>query len=187
MIIVYGADWCEDTRRSRRHLRRLGVPHRYRNIDEDSPALDRARALNPDAGQRRTPVIDLGLGGPPLVEPDNETLTEALVEIQMLRADEAIARLTAQNVGDLERVVRTVAGILLIAASATARSRARRLFRILGGAVALSGISGWSPTYHFAGVTSLGGAMDRPLERAHRRWVARSRGVGAKTEPTAAR
>ena len=27
MIIVYGADWCEDTRRSLRHLRRLGVPH----------------------------------------------------------------------------------------------------------------------------------------------------------------
>ncbi len=35
MITVYGADWCEDTRRSLRHLRRLGVAHRYVNIDED--------------------------------------------------------------------------------------------------------------------------------------------------------
>ena len=25
MIIVYGADWCEDTQRSMRHLRRLAV------------------------------------------------------------------------------------------------------------------------------------------------------------------
>jgi glutaredoxin len=35
MITVYGTDWCEDTRRSLRHLRRLGVPHRYRNVDDD--------------------------------------------------------------------------------------------------------------------------------------------------------
>jgi glutaredoxin len=63
MITVYGADWCEDTRRSRRHLRRLGVPHLYLNIDEDLDALDRAKALN--LGQRRTPVIDLGFGGAP--------------------------------------------------------------------------------------------------------------------------
>ena len=40
MIIVYGADWCEDTRRSLRHLRRLGVAHRYLNVDEDLDALE---------------------------------------------------------------------------------------------------------------------------------------------------
>lgn len=31
-ITVFGADWCEDTRRSLRHLRRLGVPHQYLNV-----------------------------------------------------------------------------------------------------------------------------------------------------------
>ena len=59
MITVYGADWCEDTRRSQRLLRRLHVPHRYVNIDDDLDGLERAKALN--HGQRRTPTIDLGL------------------------------------------------------------------------------------------------------------------------------
>ena len=54
MITLYGADWCEDTRRSLRHLRRLGVAHEYVNIDEDLEALHRAKALND--GVRRTPV-----------------------------------------------------------------------------------------------------------------------------------
>ena len=45
MITVYGADWCEDTQRSLRHLRRLSVPHQYINIDEDLDALDRAKSL----------------------------------------------------------------------------------------------------------------------------------------------
>ena len=56
----------------------LASPHDYVNIDEDLDALARRKPLN--RGQRRTPVIDLGLGGPPLVEPDNDSLTGALVE-----------------------------------------------------------------------------------------------------------
>ena len=90
MITVYGADWCEDTRRSQRLLRRLHVPHRYVNIDDDLDGLDRAKALN--HGQRRTPTIDLGLGGEALVEPDNDTLSAALVEREMLTLDEAHER-----------------------------------------------------------------------------------------------
>ena len=46
MITVYGADWCEDTRRSLRHLRRLHVPHAYLNLDENVEAQRRADALN---------------------------------------------------------------------------------------------------------------------------------------------
>src|SRR5688500_11557856 len=107
MITVYGADWCEDTRRSLRLLRRLHVPYHYINIDEDLDALERAKALN--HGERRTPTIDLALGGQALVEPDNETLTAALVELQMLSRDEAHERLGAQNAGDAERVARTTA------------------------------------------------------------------------------
>ena len=75
MITVYGADWCEDTQRALRLLRRLAVAHQYLNIDEDIDALAQARALN--GGRRRTPVIDLGMGGSPLVEPDNDTLTDS--------------------------------------------------------------------------------------------------------------
>src|SRR5688500_17459527 len=114
MIKVYGADWCEDTRRALRHLRRLHVPHRYFSVDEDLDALKRAAELN--EGERRTPTIDLGMGGSRLVEPSNETLTAALVEMAMLTQDDVDERMSVQNVGDIERVVRTTAGAAILAA-----------------------------------------------------------------------
>ena len=170
-IIVYGADWCEDTRRALRHLRRLAVPHRYLNIDEDLDALDRALALN--AGRRRTPTIDLGLSGSALVEPDNDTLTGALVEVQMLTQEEAVERLGVQNVGDVERVARTVAGAALLA-GATAVPRALRApLCLLAGFATLTGFAGWCPIYHAYGVTSLGGPGDRPDETLREDWLTR--------------
>ena len=62
-------------------------------------------------------MIDLGVGGSALVEPDNDTLTGALVEIEMLTQDEAHERMGVQNVGDFERVARTVSGVTLLAAA----------------------------------------------------------------------
>ena len=169
MIIVYGADWCEDTKRSLRHLRRLGVPHHYLNIDEDVDALDRAKSLN--AGQRRTPVIDLGLGGPALVEPDNDLLAGAIVEANML-SDELVAdRLAVQNVGDFERVLRTVAGTALLFASRVAPPSVRRPLGVAAAVVGLSGVTGWCPFYHAAGVTSMDGPGDRPEEATRREWL----------------
>lgn len=170
MITVYGADWCEDTRRSLRHLRRLAVPHVYRNVDDDLDALEAARRLND--GRRRTPTIDLGLGGRGLVEPDNDTLTGALVELEMLTDDDARVRLAVQNVGDFERVLRTSAGVALLLAAGVAPRRARWPFRLAGSIVALSGIAGWCPVYHGAGVNSLDGPGDRPDEASRRAWLA---------------
>jgi hypothetical protein len=86
-----------------RHLRRLHVPYRYVNIDEDLDALERAVSLA--GGRRRTPTIDLGHGGSALVEPDNDTLTGALLEVEMLTRDEADERLGIQNVGAMERIL----------------------------------------------------------------------------------
>ena len=170
MIIVYGADWCEDTRRSRRHLRRLGVPHRYLNIDEDLDELARAVALN--GGRRRTPTIDLGLGGPALVEPDNDTLTGALVEIEMLTQEDAHERLGVQNVGDFERVLRTAAGAAIALAGSAAPRGARWPFRVAGIAMALSGLTGWCPLYQYSRVTSIDGPGDRPGEAHRQTWLA---------------
>ena len=171
MITVYGADWCEDTRRSLRHLRRLGVAHRYVNIDEDADALARARALN--SGQRRTPTIDLGVGGTPLVEPENAILTEALVELQMLTQDDVHERLAIQNVGDAERVARGAASAaLLVAASASPRV-IRRPLRLLAAFGAITSVTGWCPIYHLTGATSLDGPLDRPDEARRTTWLAR--------------
>lgn len=178
MITVYGTDWCEDTRRSLRHLRRLGVPHRYRNVDDDLEALALASSIN--GGVRRTPTIDLGVGGEPLVEPDNDTLTGALVELDMLTQDEAAERMSVQNVGDLERIARTLAGVGLIVSARPAPAVVRWPLRVLGAGVVLSGLSGWCPGYWYSGLTSLGGPGDRPDEAARTTWVSRTeQGAGA--------
>jgi glutaredoxin len=170
MVIVYGADWCEDTQRSLRHLRRLSVPHRYLNIDEDLDALERATALS--GGRRRTPIIDLGMSGPALVEPDNDTLAGALVEIAMLTADDVHERMSVQNVGDVDRMVRGVAGAALLAGAAAAPRAVRRPLAIAGGLLALTGVAGWCPVMQAAGLTSLGGPVDRPRESTRRGWFA---------------
>jgi hypothetical protein len=170
MITVYGADWCEDTRRSLRQLRRLAVPHVYRNVDEDIDALERAKSLND--GKRRTPTIDLGVGGPALVEPDNDTLTGALVELEMLTEEDARERLGVQNVGDFERVLRSAAGAAVLLAGSAAPRGARWPFHLLGAVLAVSGLTGWCPAYSYAGVTSLGGPGDRPDEAERTDWLA---------------
>jgi glutaredoxin len=169
MITVYGADWCEDTRRSRRLLRRLHVPHQYLNVDESVDALTRAMTLN--GGKRRTPTIDLGAGGTALIEPSNDTLTGALVELSMLTRDEAFERMAVQNVGDVERGLRATAGAAILAAGAFAPRGARWPFSLLGLFVAITGLAGWCPAYHYAGVTSLGGPGDRPDESERDAWV----------------
>ena len=170
MLLVYGADWCEDTRRSLRHLRRLGVAHEYINIDEDAEALGRAKDLN--GGRRRTPTIDLGVGGSALVEPDNDTLTGALVELEMLTQDDVAARLAIQNVGDTERAIRAGVGLALFVAASGAPRVLRWPLRAAGAAAALSGLAGWCPVYHAGRVTSLDGPGDHPDEAERKAWLA---------------
>ena len=170
MITVYGADWCEDTRRSLRHLRRLGVAHRYLNIDEDDDALARAKALN--GGRRRTPTIDLGVGGTPLVEPENATLTEALMELEMLTQEDVHERLAVQNVGDAERALRAGAAAALLLAAGAGPRVLRGPLRVAAAVAGVTAVSGWCPFYHYAGVTSLEGPADRPDESRRTTWLA---------------
>jgi glutaredoxin len=171
MITVYGADWCEDTQRALRHLRRLHVPHTYLNIDDDLDALQRAKALN--GGGRRTPTIDLGVGGLPLVEPSNDMLTGALVEMAMLTRDDVFDRMAVQNVGDIERAMRTAAGSAILMAAPFAPRGARWPFGFVGLFLAATGSIGWCPGYHYARVTSLGGPGDRLEEAERDHWLSR--------------
>jgi hypothetical protein len=170
VITVYGADWCEDTQRSLRLLRRLHVPHEYINIDENDAGLWRAKELN--GGKRRTPTIDLGVGSGALVEPSNDTLTGALLELSMLTRDEAYERMAVQNVGDSERIARTAIGAAVLLASVFAPRGARWPLGAAGTILAFTGLTGWCPAYHAARVTSLGGPGDHRNEAERREWLA---------------
>jgi glutaredoxin len=73
-IRVYGADWCGDTRRTRRHLDRLAVPYQYLNVDDDPQAKEFVEAHND--GVQKLPTVDVG--GVVLSIPDNAELDAAL-------------------------------------------------------------------------------------------------------------
>ncbi len=169
MLTIYGADWCEDTQRSLRYLRRVGVEYLYRNVDEDAAALEEAKALN--HGKRRTPIVQVH--DEVLVEPAIRDLCEALVRNGLLGSQAASDRLRRQNVGDLERGIRIGAG----AGLALLALRAPRGFKIallaLGAWEIATGTIGWCPVYSTLGVTSLGGPLDHPMETERHAWLAR--------------
>jgi mycoredoxin len=166
-ITVFGADWCEDTHRSRRLLRRLGLWHLYRNVDEDLAALEEATALG--QGVRRTPVVSIE--GIALVEPSNEALVSVLISRGVLTDAEAVDRLSVQNVGDMERVLRVSGGLLLYAAMRRAPALLRAPLSLFGAGLMLTGVAGWCPLYNSRHVSSLGGPGDRPGEAERAAWL----------------
>jgi glutaredoxin len=168
MVTVYGADWCEDTQRSLRHLRRLGIAHTYENVDRDPEALGRAKSLND--GVRRTPTIDVD--GTTLVEPSNEELTSALGERGLIAGEDVERRLRRFNVGDVERGLRIAAGGLTLAAGMRMKSGWRWPLMAWGAFEVVSGATGSCPVYTLAGRTSFGGPGDHPREAERRAWLA---------------
>lgn len=168
MVTVYGAEWCEDTQRSLRHLRRLRVQHAYEDVDRDPAALERAKALN--HGERRTPTIDVE--GTILVEPRNHELTTALEEHGAISADDADRRLRFRNVGDLERGLRMAGGALAVVAAARLKSGWKWPLFVWGGFEMVSGAVGSCPVYTLTGQTSFAGPGDHPREAERRAWLA---------------
>jgi mycoredoxin len=75
-VKVYGADWCEDTRRAREFLDGLGVSYEYVNVDEDESAALWVREHN--GGKERKPTVDVA--GQILSAPTDHELTSALRE-----------------------------------------------------------------------------------------------------------
>lgn len=169
-VRVFGASWCADTRRCRRLLRRLRVPHQYRDVDLDLEALKVALAL--DGGSRRTPIVEVA--DRVLVEPDSQVLLAALTKAGMVQASDVVAHGKDLNLGDLDRVAR-----LLVAAAAilgTARAPGVLRFPLRAGALllGLTAVRGWCPVYDAWHVTSLNGPGDRPDEAERRTWLASS-------------
>ena len=74
MVEVYGADWCGDTQRTRRHLDSLGVAYQYINVDQDQQASEWVKQQN--NGRERKPTVKIG--EQVLAEPSNQELEHAL-------------------------------------------------------------------------------------------------------------
>ncbi|UJW33794.1 glutaredoxin family protein [Saccharothrix sp. AJ9571] len=74
-LIVYGAGWCPDVRRSRALLDREGVEYRYVDVEADAEAEARVRSLQD--GARRIPTIVFD-DGTFLVEPSDDALSTHL-------------------------------------------------------------------------------------------------------------
>ncbi len=73
-IVMYGADWCGDCRRSKRQLEDLGVTFDYRDVEHCDADRDEAIAIS---GRQSIPVIVLP-DGTHLVEPSNPQLDAEL-------------------------------------------------------------------------------------------------------------
>ena len=74
-VVVYGADWCPDVRRSRALLDAEGVAYRYVDVEADPHAEALVRRLQD--GERRIPTI-VGHDGAHVVEPTDDALREWL-------------------------------------------------------------------------------------------------------------
>jgi glutaredoxin len=69
-IVMYGADWCGDCRRSKAYLDAHAVPYTYVDVDADAEAKAMIEQLT---GAKSIPVIVFD-DGSYLIEPSNAAL-----------------------------------------------------------------------------------------------------------------
>ena len=74
-IVMYGADWCGDCRRSKTYLESTGIPFTYIDLEERPDQMQEVVARND--GMRSIPVIVFD-DGSHLTEPSNQQLAEKL-------------------------------------------------------------------------------------------------------------
>jgi glutaredoxin len=79
-VKVYGADWCEDTQKTREHLKQLGVPYDYIDIEKDTQAQSWVR--NHNEGKQKTPTVDVS--GRVVSVPDQTHLDRILEEEDLI-------------------------------------------------------------------------------------------------------
>lgn len=75
MIIIYGANWCPDCKRSKDFLDSYQVKYEYIDIEKSPEAIAKIEQIN--NGLRRIPTI-IFEDGSILVEPSNKELAEKL-------------------------------------------------------------------------------------------------------------
>ena len=79
-IVLYGAEWCGDCRRSKAQLERLGIDFDYRDVAANDADKDEAFAIS---GRQSIPVIVLP-DGSHLVEPSNPQLEAELRRLSLI-------------------------------------------------------------------------------------------------------
>jgi thioredoxin reductase (NADPH) len=87
-IKVYGAEWCEDTQRTRHQLESMSVPYEYVDVDADSEASEQVKKWN--GGRRVTPTVllpegNVVTGANRLAAPTNDELSARLRDIALGR------------------------------------------------------------------------------------------------------
>jgi mycoredoxin len=80
-IVMYGAEWCGDCRRSKKFLDGNNVAYEYINVDEDAAAADKVVEIN--GGMKSIPVI-LFEDGTHLTEPSDNDLKAKLEALNVL-------------------------------------------------------------------------------------------------------
>jgi mycoredoxin len=80
-ILMYGAEWCGDCRRSKRFLDSNNVSYDYVDVEADTTASDKVIEIN--GGQRSIPVI-IFEDGTHLTEPSDAALKAKLEELKVL-------------------------------------------------------------------------------------------------------
>ena len=79
-VVLYGAEWCGDCRRSKAQLERLGIDFDYRDVAANDADKDEAIAIS---GRQSIPVILLP-DGSHLVEPSNPQLESELRRLSLI-------------------------------------------------------------------------------------------------------
>lgn len=74
-IVMYGAEWCGDCRRSKAFLEGRGVTFRYVDLEEEPDAMQ--VVIERNDGMRSIPVIVFA-DGTHLTEPSNDALAAKL-------------------------------------------------------------------------------------------------------------
>jgi len=69
-VVMYGADWCGDCRRSEKLLNALGVEYEKKDVEKSAEFTEEARAIS---GRTNIPVIIFS-DGKFLVEPSDPEL-----------------------------------------------------------------------------------------------------------------
>jgi mycoredoxin len=80
-VVLYGAEWCGDCRRSKRFLDSNTVEYTYIDVEADESASDKVIAIN--GGARSIPVI-LFEDGTHLTEPSDADLKAKLESLSIL-------------------------------------------------------------------------------------------------------